>query len=350
MRGSIRLAAPCRCVPVNSDVRRHRAVKSDLEPVSEPRTVASRLEIFAHSETSLVERQALPEQQKCSEPAPRVLRGRELPSVWPRGSSGAVGSLASQIAFKMARVSNRGQSKTVNHRRFDLRWSLGAVGGVASQTTAQKRTAGSGMATSGRCAPNARRCFLPKHRAGILALMLPKRPTPNRSFDADAQRRAFASLRSSPPVAGQLRRYTGAEGRAPLRPACRNGALRRPLVVEPWSVWSCAHRGPRSTRCSYSSRSESPAVKARRGNAAPHAGSGAPGNRHGREQCGRTNPVDSGSVNPCAAVSGAPCTEGRRPPYNRSFDTDTHRQGAASRVADPASRGALPLRAGQLRR
>jgi membrane protease YdiL (CAAX protease family) len=30
---------------------------------------------------------------------------------------------------------------------------------------------------------------------------------PNRWFDTDAQRRAFASLRSSPPVAGQLRRY-----------------------------------------------------------------------------------------------------------------------------------------------
>jgi hypothetical protein len=30
----------------------------------------------------------------------------------------------------------------------------------------------------------------------------------NRSFDTDAKRRPFASLRSSPPVAGQLRRYT----------------------------------------------------------------------------------------------------------------------------------------------
>jgi hypothetical protein len=30
---------------------------------------------------------------------------------------------------------------------------------------------------------------------------------PNRSFDADAQRRTFASLRPSPPAAGQLRRY-----------------------------------------------------------------------------------------------------------------------------------------------
>jgi hypothetical protein len=29
----------------------------------------------------------------------------------------------------------------------------------------------------------------------------------NRSFNADAQRRAFASLRSFRPVAGQLRRY-----------------------------------------------------------------------------------------------------------------------------------------------
>ena len=35
---------------------------------------------------------------------------------------------------------------------------------------------------------------------------------------------------------------------------------------------------------------------------------------------------------------------------NRSFDADTHRQGAASRVVDHASRGALPVRAGQLRR
>lgn len=30
---------------------------------------------------------------------------------------------------------------------------------------------------------------------------------PNRSFDADAQRRFLASLQSSPLVAGQLRRY-----------------------------------------------------------------------------------------------------------------------------------------------
>lgn len=29
---------------------------------------------------------------------------------------------------------------------------------------------------------------------------------PNRSFDTDARRRAFASLRPSPPVAGQLQR------------------------------------------------------------------------------------------------------------------------------------------------
>ena len=35
---------------------------------------------------------------------------------------------------------------------------------------------------------------------------------------------------------------------------------------------------------------------------------------------------------------------------NRSFDTDTHRQGAASRAREHTSRGALPLRAGQLRR
>jgi hypothetical protein len=41
-------------------------------------------------------------------------------------------------------------------------------------------------------------------------------------------------------------------------------------------------------------------------------------------------------------------TRGQR--SNRSFDADTHRQGAASRVADHASRGALPVRAGQLRR
>lgn len=33
---------------------------------------------------------------------------------------------------------------------------------------------------------------------------------------------------------------------------------------------------------------------------------------------------------------------------NRSFDADTHRQGAASRVVDHAPRGALPPRAGQL--
>jgi hypothetical protein len=31
---------------------------------------------------------------------------------------------------------------------------------------------------------------------------------PNRSFDADAQQRSFASLRSFPPVAGQLQRCT----------------------------------------------------------------------------------------------------------------------------------------------
>jgi hypothetical protein len=35
---------------------------------------------------------------------------------------------------------------------------------------------------------------------------------------------------------------------------------------------------------------------------------------------------------------------------NRSFDADTHRQGAASRVAEHASRGALPVRAGHLQR
>jgi len=37
-------------------------------------------------------------------------------------------------------------------------------------------------------------------------------------------------------------------------------------------------------------------------------------------------------------------------PSNRSFDTDTHRQGAASRARERTSRGALPVRAGQLRR
>jgi hypothetical protein len=35
---------------------------------------------------------------------------------------------------------------------------------------------------------------------------------------------------------------------------------------------------------------------------------------------------------------------------NRSFDTDTLRQGAASRAGERTSRGALPQRAGQLRR
>jgi hypothetical protein len=35
---------------------------------------------------------------------------------------------------------------------------------------------------------------------------------------------------------------------------------------------------------------------------------------------------------------------------NRSFDADTHRQGAASRAREHTSRGALPVRAGQLRR
>lgn len=35
---------------------------------------------------------------------------------------------------------------------------------------------------------------------------------------------------------------------------------------------------------------------------------------------------------------------------NSSFDTDTHRQGAASRAREHTSRGALPVRAGQLRR
>jgi hypothetical protein len=35
----------------------------------------------------------------------------------------------------------------------------------------------------------------------------------NRSFDTDAQRRSFAPLRSFPPVAGQLRRYTAHDPR-----------------------------------------------------------------------------------------------------------------------------------------
>lgn len=39
----------------------------------------------------------------------------------------------------------------------------------------------------------------------------------NRSFGADAQRRSFASLRSSPLVAGQLRRYTSYKGEMMLR-------------------------------------------------------------------------------------------------------------------------------------
>jgi len=35
---------------------------------------------------------------------------------------------------------------------------------------------------------------------------------------------------------------------------------------------------------------------------------------------------------------------------NKSFDADTHRQGAASRAGEHTFRGALPVRAGQLRR
>ncbi len=35
---------------------------------------------------------------------------------------------------------------------------------------------------------------------------------------------------------------------------------------------------------------------------------------------------------------------------NKSFDADTHRQGAASRAREHTSCGALPVRAGQLRR
>jgi len=34
--------------------------------------------------------------------------------------------------------------------------------------------------------------------------------------------------------------------------------------------------------------------------------------------------------------------------YNRSFDTDPHRQGAASRAQEHTSRGALPVRAAHL--
>ncbi len=35
---------------------------------------------------------------------------------------------------------------------------------------------------------------------------------------------------------------------------------------------------------------------------------------------------------------------------NRSFDSDTHRQGAAKRSGELTPRGALPVRAGQLQR
>ena len=37
-------------------------------------------------------------------------------------------------------------------------------------------------------------------------------------------------------------------------------------------------------------------------------------------------------------------------PSNRSFDADTHRQGAAKRAGELTPRGALPVRAGQLQR
>jgi hypothetical protein len=40
----------------------------------------------------------------------------------------------------------------------------------------------------------------------------------------------------------------------------------------------------------------------------------------------------------------------RRLPSNRSFDTDMHRHCAASRAREHTSRGATPVRAGQLRR
>jgi hypothetical protein len=38
------------------------------------------------------------------------------------------------------------------------------------------------------------------------------------------------------------------------------------------------------------------------------------------------------------------------PRSNRSFDADKHRQGAARRAGERTPRGALPVRAGQLRR
>jgi hypothetical protein len=47
---------------------------------------------------------------------------------------------------------------------------------------------------------------------------------------------------------------------------------------------------------------------------------------------------------------GFPCYVTCAMPSNRSFDTDTHRQGAARRADNPTPRGALPVRAGQLRR
>jgi len=52
--------------------------------------------------------------------------------------------------------------------------------------------------------------------------------------------------------------------------------------------------------------------------------------------------------NGCARPSPGVATGEVRP--NRSVETDTHRQGAASRLGDHASRGALPVRAAHLRR
>ena len=42
--------------------------------------------------------------------------------------------------------------------------------------------------------------------------------------------------------------------------------------------------------------------------------------------------------------------EGRAMRSNRAFDTDTHRQGAARTAGIREPRGALPARAGQLKR
>lgn len=42
--------------------------------------------------------------------------------------------------------------------------------------------------------------------SALMSLLCSAQMRSNRSFDTDARRRAFASLRSSPPVAGQLQR------------------------------------------------------------------------------------------------------------------------------------------------